>query len=142
MSYGKIWCEKVRLIKKSILVTTHAYALCCLVKGIRRHVSCNHRETQIERNVGREGGERGMERERERERERWRYKENMKKYNVSKKSAQDARYHDAGNSHTHTLPKKLGTIMPWMSRNETLLYRDRNAILHYVCKRLQQISMS
>ena len=25
---------------------------------------------------------------------------------------------------THTLPKKLGTIMLWMSRNERLLYRD------------------
>ena len=29
----------------------------------------------------------------------------MKKYNVSKKSAQDARYHDAGNSHTHIAEK-------------------------------------
>ena len=36
MSYGgMIRYEKVRLIKKRILVITRAYALCCLVKGIR-----------------------------------------------------------------------------------------------------------
>ena len=63
-------------------------------------------QRDTDREKCREGGrEGGMERERERERERWRYKENMKKYNVSKKSAQDARYHDAGNSHTHIAEK-------------------------------------
>ena len=57
----------------------------------------------------------------------------MEKYNVSNKNAQEARYHDDANDmcylillkqFLHTLPKKLGTIIPWMWRNATLLYRD------------------
>ena len=53
-------------------------------------MSCNHRE--------KEGGERERERETEREREgKGGRKENMEKYNVSNKNAQEARYHDAAN---------------------------------------------
>ena len=39
----RLW--KVRLIKKRIHVITYAHALCCLVKGIVWHMTCNHRET-------------------------------------------------------------------------------------------------
>ena len=64
------------------------------------------------------------EREREREREgKGDRKKTMEKYNVSNKSAQEARYHDAANDMRylillwqclHKLPKKLGTIIPRM----------------------------
>ena len=57
MSYGKIWCEKVRLIKKRIFGKGHQ--MTCVL------------QTQRE-NGGRERkrGERKREREKERERER------------------------------------------------------------------------
>ena len=57
MSYGRIWCEKVRLIKKRIPGKGHQMT----------------RVLQPQR-------ERGME-----------------KYNVSNKSAQEARYHESAN---------------------------------------------
>ena len=62
MSYGKIWCEKVRLIKKRIFGKGHQ--MTCV------HVSCNHRE--------KEGAEIKRERERERERKRKQERERMK----------------------------------------------------------------
>jgi hypothetical protein len=71
MSYGKIWCEKVRLIKKRILGKGHQMT----------------RVLQPQRERGR----------RERERMKGRWKENMEKYNVSNKNAQEARYHAAAN---------------------------------------------
>ena len=132
MSYGKIWCEKVRLIKKRIHVTTYAHALCCLVKGIRWHVSCNHRE--------KEGG-REREREREREKEKARERERMKgggRKKTWRNVMWTTKVHRRlgtmslrmtcvisfyyGNSHTHC-GKRLGTIIPWTRRNAMLLYR-------------------
>ena len=70
MSYGKIWCEKVRLIKKRILGKGHQMT----------------RVLQPQRERGR------SERENERAVELFRWK-----YNVSNKNAQEARYHDAAN---------------------------------------------
>ena len=57
------------------------------------------RERERERDREREREtERERERDRERERENERgVKENMEKYNVSNKNAQEARYHDAAN---------------------------------------------
>ena len=52
MSYGKIWCEKVRLIKKRIFGKGHQ--MTCVLQPQRE----------------RGGRERGREKERERERER------------------------------------------------------------------------
>ena len=74
MSYGRIRCEKIRLIKKRILGKGHQMT----------------RVLQPQRERGR------RERERKRENERG-VKENMEKYNVSNKNAQEARYHDAAN---------------------------------------------
>ena len=54
MSYGRIWCEKVRLIKKRILGKGHQMT----------------RVLQPQREREKEGGERGREGERERENER------------------------------------------------------------------------
>jgi len=58
LSYGRIWCEKVRLIKKRILGKGHQMT----------------RVLQPQRERGKEGGERGREGERERGRERERMK--------------------------------------------------------------------
>ena len=79
MSYGRIWCEKVRLIKKRILGKGHQMTPVL----------------QPQRERGRK------KRERERERERMKggvsRKKTWQKYNVSNKSAQEARYHESAN---------------------------------------------
>ena len=66
MSYGKIWCEKVRLIKKRIFGKGHQ--MTCVLQPQRER---GGRDKERER-------ERKRERERERESKRERERERMK----------------------------------------------------------------
>ena len=61
MSYGKIWCEKVRLIKKRIFGKGHQ--MTCVLQPQRE----NGAEINREREKEREREKRKQERERERE---------------------------------------------------------------------------
>ena len=126
MSYGKIWCEKVRLIKKRIFGKGHQ--MTCVL--------------QPQRERGGRDKEREREREREREKEKARERERMKG-GGRKKTWRNVMWATKvhrrlgtmslrmtcaisfyyGNSHTHC-GKRLGTIIPWTRRNATLLYRD------------------
>ena len=119
MSYGKIWCEKVRLIKKRIFGKGHQ--MTCVLQPQR------------------ERGGRDKERERERESKRERENERGGRKKTWRNVMWATKVHRRlstmslrmtcaisfyyGNSPTHC-GKRLGTIIPWTRRNATLLYRD------------------
>ena len=107
MSYGRIWCEKVRLIKNKIFGKGH-------------QMTRNHRE--------KEGGERERERMKGGSRKKtwrnvmWATKVHRRLGTMNLRMTCVISFY-YGNSHTHC-GKRLGTIIPWTRRNATLLYRD------------------